>query len=184
MKLWLFAAEGEDGKVLAPALLRFGLREAFGREDLPKTERTAEGKPFFPDHPEIRFSYSHSGPLALCGLSDIPLGVDIEAIRPVRPGLARRVMSDREYGDHLRCPDQDGRLFALWTLKESFWKCTGTGIQAPYAGAEFSLMPDGAVRSNQPAYAFRSFAGDGWRAAICAETEEPLIAEIQWLHTF
>ncbi len=39
------------------------------------------GKPYFPS-PRCQFNLSHSGTLALCALSDRPVGVDIQMVRP------------------------------------------------------------------------------------------------------
>jgi 4'-phosphopantetheinyl transferase len=181
MAVWIFAAEGQDGRRLAPALLLYGLREAFGIHSLPRMERTAEGKPYFPDRPEICFNYSHSGGLALCGISDVPLGADIERYRPVRPGLARRILSDREYGDWMNCLDQEGRFFSLWTLKESYYKCTGTGIKLPFAAVEFSFAPNGQPSRHPPGFVFRSFAGERWRAALCVREGEKSLPDILWI---
>jgi 4'-phosphopantetheinyl transferase len=183
MAVWIFAAEGSDGKRLAPALLLYGLRETFGIKSLPHMERTAEGKPYFPDRPEICFNYSHSGGLTLCGISEAPLGVDIELIRPVRPGLARRVMSRREYEDWISCSDQEGRLFSLWTLKESYFKCTGTGLKLPLGAVEFSCAPNGKFACHLPGFAFRSYSGDRWRAALCVREGTDSLPDILWIST-
>ena len=41
------------------------------------------GKPVLQDHPHLHFSLSHSGEWAVCALSDTPVGVDVERIRPI-----------------------------------------------------------------------------------------------------
>ena len=68
-------------------LLRLALREACGWRDLPEIRLTSLGKPWFPEFPEVHFNLSHTGGAVLAALSDRPVGVDIERIRPVsQPG--------------------------------------------------------------------------------------------------
>ena len=89
MVLWL--GEGD-----AYALLGELLRAEYGLGVLPAMARGADGKPYFPGEPELHFNVSHSGGLALCGAGEAPLGVDVEVLRPRRPGLARYVCSETE----------------------------------------------------------------------------------------
>jgi 4'-phosphopantetheinyl transferase len=55
---------------------------------LPAVKKHRTGKPYFPDRPDIFFSLSHTSTHVLCAVASTPVGVDIEAIRPVRPGVA------------------------------------------------------------------------------------------------
>ena len=80
MELWM-----EEGD--AWALLARQLKERFALERLPAVARTAEGKPWFPQYPQLHFNLSHSRGLALCGAGECPLGVDVERVRPRREGL-------------------------------------------------------------------------------------------------
>lgn len=62
---------------------------------LPPMAWTEGGKPFFPGEPDVHFSLSHTPGGVLVGLSALPLGVDLERVRPVHPaacphGLRRR----------------------------------------------------------------------------------------------
>lgn len=79
------------------ALLTRLLEERFGLDRLPRVARTEAGKPWFPELPRLFFNLSHSGGLILCGVGRAPLGVDIERLRPRRPGLARYVLSELEF---------------------------------------------------------------------------------------
>lgn len=179
MGLYLFAARGEDGKRLSRALLAYSLRQAFGLDSLPETARDGRGKPYFPAWPALYFNVSHSGPFAFCGLGSSPLGVDIEQMRPCRRGLARRIMSDGEYEAYLSCADKEGRLFALWTLKESYCKCTGEGLAVPLRQSEFQFR-GGEILSSRAGYGFRSYGGATWRAAACVLGADPP-KEMTWV---
>ena len=62
------------------------LIKAAGRDDyvLSKNE-----KPYFPDN-EVFFSLAHCGDYAVCAVSDVPVGVDIELPRAGGSSLAKR----------------------------------------------------------------------------------------------
>lgn len=84
-------------------LLRLALRETYGWEDLPAIALSPQGKPCFPDHPDVRFNLSHTSGAVLVGVSDYPIGVDIERIRPVSPGALRRLAPGMEEIDFFPC---------------------------------------------------------------------------------
>ena len=79
------------------ALLSDLLAREEGISPLPLIARRERGKPWFPDHPRLHFSLSHSGDLALCALGEKALGADIEVVRPRSAGLPRYALSGREY---------------------------------------------------------------------------------------
>ena len=124
MVLWL--GEGD-----AYALLGELLRAEYGRGVLPAMARGADGKPYYPGEPELHFNVSHSGGLTLCGAGEAPLGVDVEVLRPRRPGLARYVCSEAESAWLERQGGDWGAFYTLWTLKEARVKCTGEGLRRP-----------------------------------------------------
>lgn len=141
----------EESSALARALLRHAFRQDYGGE-LPKIEKTEQGKPYFPDFPEIYFSMSHSENEVLCALAENPVGCDIQKRRSLRPGFTERLTTERER--------QDFEFFELWTLRESLFKMNGWGslrhdhfcregekIIAPLTDANcrlYSVSPDSA----------------------------------------
>ncbi|MBQ1351958.1 MAG: 4'-phosphopantetheinyl transferase superfamily protein [Oscillospiraceae bacterium] len=149
------------------------LRTRFRCTRLPPMARDANGKPFFPTRPEIFFNLSHSGGFALCGVGDSPIGVDIELVRPRRPGLARRVLAEEEQAQLARAEDPVRRLIAFWTLKESYGKCTGDGILGlPLRERVFSVGDSGAVSFCQPGYQFVLVEQEAFCAALCTDERE------------
>lgn len=166
MVLWLGTGE-------AYGLLAELLAAEYGLPGLPELERQAGGKPFFPQRPDLHFNLSHSGGLALCGAGTAPLGVDIEAIRPRRAGLARYICSPEEYAWYEELGGDWESLYTIWTLKEARVKCTGEGLrQRPEAIAVPLIGPGQTVELE--GLVFRSYAGDGWLGAVCCvPPEEP-----------
>lgn len=160
-----------DIKVVSGVVVLYGsrmhtayalLERAVGGQEIA---RDAYGKPYFPRRPDLHFSLSHSGGLALCGVGTGPLGVDIELVRPRRAGLPRYALTDLEHGDYLARGGGWGDFCALWTRREAWVKYTGLGV----ARSRGRDMPGGLL--------LREFQGDIWRAAVCAQEE---IGPILW----
>lgn len=152
-----------DPYVLLSALLA---REE-GITPLPSIARRERGKPWFPDHPHLRFSLSHSGGLALCALGEKELGADIEVVRPRSAGLPRYSLSHREYGWYEARGSRWEDFYTLWTMKEARVKCTGEGLApALVRTIEVPLLEPG-ERGELGPFRFTALAGEGWRGAVC-----------------
>ncbi|MBQ2559234.1 MAG: 4'-phosphopantetheinyl transferase superfamily protein [Fibrobacter sp.] len=122
----------ENGRRLSLAvylLLMDGLREEYGIQIPPEFDYTAEGKPFILGRPDIHFSFSHSGNVALCALSDQPVGADVEVPRKITPSLVSYTMNDREHEQINASADPALRFLYFWTRKEALLKLTGEGIR-------------------------------------------------------
>lgn len=97
--------------------------------------RTAEGKPYAVGL-DVHFNISHSGHLVVCAVSDRPVGIDVEQMRPVRARLAEKVSTAEELSWLREAPgwgetltgEAMTRFFRVWTSKEAWFKWTGTGI--------------------------------------------------------
>ena len=72
-------------------ILRHALWEQYRWQELPEIRLSSFGKPYFPEHPDVHFNLSHTAGAVLVGLSDRPVGVDIEHIRPVSQRTMRRL---------------------------------------------------------------------------------------------
>ena len=122
----------ENGRRLSLAvylLLMDGLREEYGIQTPPEFDYTVEGKPFILGRPDIHFSFSHSGNVALCALSDQPVGADVEVPRKITPSLVSYTMNDREQEQINASADPALRFLYFWTRKEALLKLTGEGIR-------------------------------------------------------
>jgi 4'-phosphopantetheinyl transferase len=93
------------------------------------------GKPFAAEAPELRFSLSHCDELALIAFArGRDVGVDLEALRPVREGdaIAARLFPAAQYNAYAALGG-DERIQALcsaWTRKEAYAKALGSGLPA------------------------------------------------------
>ena len=86
---------------------------------MPDPAYTEKGKPYFPEHPDVHFSISHTNGVALCVFGTAEVGADVERPRKLYPGTEKRVLSPEEAG-------QFG-FFEVWTLRESYFKLSGRG---------------------------------------------------------
>ena len=155
-----------QGKGEAYGLLAELLAAEYGLAELPERERAEGGKPFFPKLPHLHFNVSHSGGLALCGAGAAPLGVDLEAVRPRRAGLARYICSPEEYAWYEQLGGDWESLYTIWTLKEARVKCTGEGLRRLPNTIAVPRIAPGQV-GERDGLIFRAYAGDGWRGAAC-----------------
>lgn len=92
----------------------------------------------------LHFSLSHSGRAVAVAAAHEPVGVDLEAVRP----LAAEDLAARFFGDDERrlvagAADPPAAFVRLWTRKEALLKATGEGITGGLAGAP-GLPPPGA----------------------------------------
>ncbi|MCD7736265.1 MAG: 4'-phosphopantetheinyl transferase superfamily protein, partial [Lachnospiraceae bacterium] len=111
------------------------------------------GKPFFPDFPEIHFSLSHSGEMAMAVFADTEIGCDIELKKQANEKLARRFFCPEEYAWMARAkdePERKERFYRLWTLKESFLKATGWGLRLPLDSFCFFITESAERESGRP----------------------------------
>ncbi len=93
-----------------------------------RLDRTPQGKPFVVDG-NLHFSISHSGEGVVCAVDDRPIGIDMERLRPCHPSLSRRLCTSEDLTFlNQWAEDTDKGLLTIWTAKEAYFKCIGTGI--------------------------------------------------------
>lgn len=71
------------------------------------------------------FNISHCKGVVVFVKDDLPIGIDIEKIRPIEDDL-RDYISSKEEKEFIQ---DDEQFFKIWTNKESLTKCLGTGIK-------------------------------------------------------
>ena len=103
--------------------------------------RTARGKPYLEGNP-LHFNLSHSGDFVACAVDFSPIGIDIEAIRPVPPALCKKVCTAEELSYVYEKGEFSSlRFLLLWTAKEAALKMRGLGIRPDLSA--FPVMANG-----------------------------------------
>ena len=74
------------------------------------------------------FSISHCKQGIAVAVSETPIGIDIETIRPLNEGLVRKTMNDVEQTHIFSSSHPETEFIRLWTQKEAYVKMQGTGI--------------------------------------------------------
>lgn len=132
----LHRQEDRDRSVAAEALV-YQLLEQLGVTGA-QLHRRENGQPYLTGC-HLHVSISHSAQVVACAVSDKPVGIDIEQIRPIKPRLCRHVCTpeEMEYVWQGQIPTDDTlcqdaavltRFFEIWTGKEAYFKKLGTGI--------------------------------------------------------
>ena len=85
--------------------------------------RDGNGKPFV-DIDGIYLSIAHCDELVVCAVHNVPIGIDIERIRPVNDKLINRVCTEEEAA-YVREKDTDKRFCEIWVSKEAYVKMLG-----------------------------------------------------------
>lgn len=130
----LKAKEEQLRSLAANRLLRIALEEAGIDYERQVFTYNEHGKPCLL-HQSMHFNISHAGNYAVCGISDQPIGVDVEVITKLdgKPDQVRRI-ADRILTE----PEQNfwndeqgasgAELLKVWTKKESYAKMKGIGL--------------------------------------------------------
>ena len=141
---------GRRQSVAAYLLLRTALEQEYGITEPPLFEYGEHGKPKLaplsspplggnPDAQEaspngwtmegsLHFNLSHCREAVACVLSNQPVGIDIESIRPIKESLVCYTMNDAEQELIFSAPNPDVAFTRLWTRKEAVMKLSGHGL--------------------------------------------------------
>lgn len=117
--------------VITYLMLLYGLRECF---DITSFEIALGeyGKPYLPQYPQVHFSISHCDTGCAVAVSDCPVGVDIQDLRPFSWGVAKRVCCQRELDELRKCSEQEQLFAKIWAAKECYGKMIGRGMLYEY----------------------------------------------------
>ncbi len=147
----------------ASLMLLYALSFFLGEEADKEILIAKNGKPYLKAHPNVHFSLSHSGSLALCAVSDKNIGADVQQICDFNEDICKRYFFSAEAEHVLNAKtseEKKERFFKLWTIKEASVKMTGDGL-----GGFKSL--------NTAAFAdVKEYSLDGYKMAVCTDKEE------------
>jgi 4'-phosphopantetheinyl transferase len=116
------------GWMLLRHLLTIGF--GFSGDPLGNISRNAAHKPVLT--PEIDFSVSHSGCLAICAVTDKgKVGVDIEKMQNPDVADYTEYLQPAEYNTICAAESPSEALLQVWARKEALLKASGTGVLYP-----------------------------------------------------
>lgn len=126
--------------------------------------------------PEIRglfFNLSHSHDYILCAVSEKPVGCDIEKVDLLRPRVAERYFTayETDYLNQGSDEEKAEEFYRIWTMKESFTKMTGEGIQSGLKRCEFRMGDAVHVFLDGERYNchMKEYNLEGYKVSVCAE---------------
>ncbi len=129
------------------------------------------GKPYLKNS-GVFFNISHCIGLAVCGIDNCEIGVDVENIREFPERVLKRSFSQREAEAVISSESPDETFFRVWTLKESFVKAVGIGISYPLNTAEF-LFEGSAIKAiGCDGFSFVQFVvNDAFICSVCLKKQ-------------
>jgi 4'-phosphopantetheinyl transferase len=150
------------------------------RRDCPRCGRP-HGRPTI-DGYDVHVSISHSGERVAVALADVPLGVDVELVRPIGiDDLVTQTLGPGERAEDIPA------FFRYWVRKESAVKATGDGLQVPLGKVRVS-RPDEPARllgyPDRPGLVatMRDLdAGTGYAAALTVLAPELGTVSARWV---
>jgi 4'-phosphopantetheinyl transferase len=166
--------------ILGEILLKYILWKHHGIEQQKILYKyNKNGKPLLANQEGVYFNISHSGSWILCGVSNCQIGVDVEGGNREEMQIAKRFFTKEEY-TYLECLDsctQKGVFYKLWTLKESYVKCIGKGLQIPFNSFRFGFLNEAiqmyqcSIKNNEYSFLSQQIQGE-YYVALCIKKED------------
>ena len=120
---------GKISKVMGYVLLLQALKD-LNIKTLPIIEYNKYGKPFLKNIPNLYFNISHTNDednlYLVLVIDNKEVGIDL--IKSRKDSLIRYCTNEIEYHSIINSNNIDEEFTRLWTKKESYLKCIGTGI--------------------------------------------------------
>ncbi len=115
---------------------------------------------------KVEFNFSHSGNIAVCAVSDNPVGVDVEKIRDIDINIAKKKFSTKEYDFITNSTDPTNSFFEIWVKKESYVKALGKGLRIPLNEIDTDAITE---------WKFYMYNIDGYKLCVCTKEEVEFI---------
>lgn len=129
-------------------------------KNLPEFSYNEHEKPFLNNYPDLFFSISHCKTAVAVGLSNQPLGIDIEDITRYKDSVAAYVSNEKELKMIQESEHPENAFIKLWTQKEAVFKYNGTGITDDIKG----------ILNNIDCQLYTKFLGDKFISIATQET--------------
>lgn len=133
----------------AGLLLERGLEDYMGRTGHKPLAKDAQGryiieyaygpqgKPSLKEYPDIYFSLSHSGTVAVLAVADAEVGIDVQKMLGYKDKIAKRFYHAKEQAYLAAVTDEKAKeelFYKIWSCKEGYIKYTGKGMSEELAG--------------------------------------------------
>jgi 4'-phosphopantetheinyl transferase len=159
-------AKKKISKIVSDHLCRKAISESCGITDKEIVfTKNKHGKPFAENLP-VFFSVSHSADMVICAVSDKEIGIDIEKIKPVNPKMSEKFATEKEI-EYIRSTENG--FFEIWTLKEAYFKCIGTGLGADIKNVSFEISANKIICSDNRYECLFFSAENGYICSVCRE---------------
>ena len=119
----------------------------------------------------LHFNISHTRGFVCCAISDKPVGVDAEYVRPVNIDIINKVCSIAEKQAVLSSDNAVNEFFRYWTLKESYIKMIGMGLSFPMNKISFSFDGNTVLSTAEDAQ-FDTICIEGYITALCCQNSD------------
>lgn len=153
-----------NSKIISDYLCRKAVSEFCGISQEEITfAKNSFGKPYAEKLP-VYFSVSHSADTVICTVSDKEIGIDIEKIKPFNMKAAEKFATEKEL-EYIR--SSENGFFEIWTLKEAYFKCIGTGLGADIKSVSFEILKDKIICSDRRYEMSFYEAAEGYICSVC-----------------
>lgn len=160
--------ENQKQSAAAEFLLISALQELFPSVALPLTFTVGEqGKPALLID-GIHCSFSHSGNWAACAVSNGEIGLDLQVDSDGKLDIAQRFFTAEEYESICCAKHPDHEFGKLWSLKESYIKALGIGLQRPLDSFNVVTREERIYIREQPQIGFWHAYAEGCHFSLCS----------------
>lgn len=168
---------------LGAGLLLEQVLKQYGRS----AEEIVRGENGKPEIDGFYFNLSHANDYVICAVADEPVGCDIEQVKAAPLRIAERYFTEKE-NEQLRnavtSEEKSDLFYRMWTIKESYLKMTGEGLQVPLNCVEVILGDDIKIyRDGKPVdCVVKEFDVPGYKMSVCSKNSFEKIADFVELH--
>lgn len=167
-------------KLLSYALSDYAGISMTEKELTADIQKETHGKPFLKSHKNICYNISHCKDMVACGISDSPIGVDLEAIDSFLESILRRTLTpaEKDFLNQMSVDEASRQewFFRFWTLKESYIKHSGIGLTKPLTDFSFTFdltqAPYAISCSQEGVYFTQHKIQDSYMLALCTSVPQ------------
>jgi 4'-phosphopantetheinyl transferase len=143
------------------------------------------GKLYLNNDLPLEFNISHSKDLIACSVGTRQNGIDVEKIKNIDgKSISKHFFQEQEHQRLMEMSDQEREIcfFNLWTLKESYIKCIGKGLNISLKSFGFDVISADNIRPRDIPrnYKFKNFEINSYVLSVCGDNEE-IRDKISWM---